>query len=324
MASPNCLACIDASHLDAFGGYPWLEAGLHGDPAEVHKDDPRRDGIGGFEMHLMRNGYLPIRLAELSPEQLQRTGLLVSISPSRACSEDETAAIHKFLEGGGIWVCMVGADRCEPINAALAAFGLSVPPTHLGAVPADAERPAISRVTRRYVHVDDYDAYAVFDSAWPVLCENADVETLIQGQGEPPVAVSVAVGKGRIILIGDRLFAANRNLENEEGTIVNGVRENAAFWRWLIVWARDRQDWPPPNIPLPEAPAEDEDDADAAAPEPPAANAPAEKPLPGKTDAGKTGAGKTGAGKTAAGKGLGAARLLGTRPKAVPGKEATP
>jgi hypothetical protein len=341
VATPNCLACIDAAHLDAFGGYPWLDVGLHGEPMPVSKDDPRRNGIGGLEMHLMRNGYLPIRLAEVTAEQLQRTGLLVSIAPSRAYSEVEQIAIKQFLDDGGIWVCMAGADRCGPINDALSAYKLSVLPTQLGAVGAEVELPAIDRVALRYLRMDDYDAYAVFDSAWPVRSGNEASEVLIEGPERPPVGVTLAVGKGRIILIGDRFFAANRNLESEEGTIVQQVRENAAFWRWLFARFRDKQTWTPPNIPLPKPGEEDEDDsgnaADAEAsagklpsgkapaakgpsPKGPAENAAAEKSATEKSTTEKSPPGKAAGGKTPAGKGLGASRLLGSRPKTTPDK----
>ena len=127
ITTPNSLACIDASHLEAYSGYPWLETGLAGlGDTEVEDDDDlrfrrlRRDcGIGGLELNLMRNGYLPIRVTELSAEQLQRAGLLISIAPARAYSAGERKAIKDFLNDGGTWICMAGADRAGPINRAL-------------------------------------------------------------------------------------------------------------------------------------------------------------------------------------------------------------
>ena len=138
--SPNCLACIDASHLESYRGYPWLETGLAGeDPSEVSEDEDslptrrlwRDTGIGGLELNLMRNGYLPIRIPQLTAEQLRRAGLLVSIAPARAYSAGEQKAIRDFVRRGGIWVAMVGADRSGPINRALADFELRVPPSSL-------------------------------------------------------------------------------------------------------------------------------------------------------------------------------------------------
>lgn len=63
--SPNNLAYIDTSHLEANSGESW-----------------RPDGIGGFILTLMRNGYLTLSLPELTAERLVRSDLLVSVVPS--------------------------------------------------------------------------------------------------------------------------------------------------------------------------------------------------------------------------------------------------
>ncbi|HTY08367.1 MAG TPA: DUF4350 domain-containing protein, partial [Candidatus Edwardsbacteria bacterium] len=68
-AKPNNLAYIDASHLGAFSGESW-----------------RPDGIGGLALTLMRSGYLTLDLPELTPQRLERAGLLISIAPARAFS----------------------------------------------------------------------------------------------------------------------------------------------------------------------------------------------------------------------------------------------
>ena len=315
VTSPNCLACIDASHLEAYRGYPWMESGLRrADLKDVPADDPRfgrlgRDtGIGGLEMNLMRNGYLPIRISELTDEQLQRAGLFVSIAPSRAYSGDQQKALKAYLDRGGIWVCMVGGDRSGPINDTLSAFGLSVPPAHLRTGEKGVEPLATAHAPSPYFQADKYDARLMFDSAWPVKCDNENSEVVAGGVGKSPAAVSVGVGKGRIVLIGDSLFAANRNLENEVGLPWDGVRENAAFWRWLIARLRDRQDWLPPDIPLSKAETDDEEDADLHG-DVPAARAPAAKAPAAKGPAAKTPA---------------APKTPRAKPKTAPGKEARP
>jgi len=63
--SPNNLAYIDTSHLEANSGESW-----------------RPDGIGGFILTLMRNGYLTLSLPELTAKRLARSDLLVSVAPS--------------------------------------------------------------------------------------------------------------------------------------------------------------------------------------------------------------------------------------------------
>ncbi len=294
--SPNCVACIDASHLDAFSGLPWLETGLAGlHLADVPEDDPRLkrlqwdDGIAGLELNLMRNGCLPIRIGELTHEQLKRAGMLISIAPSRDYSAGEQKAVRAFLERGGIWICTAGADRAGPMNRILAGFGLSVPPSHLPMGAKGVEPTPIGHRWTPYLNLEKYRAYVIFDSAWPIRCSAENAEVLARGDGDVPIVVSVRVGEGAIVLIGDGGFATNKNLENDAGLVVDGVRENAAFWRWLIARLRDRQDWVPPELPPPKSEADDEAGGKAVQAEktqarklPPNASKTAPKPAPGK------------------------------------------
>jgi len=267
-ASPNCLACIDASHLESYRGDPWIESGLAGvKPENVSEDDPRwkrlgRDsGIGGLELNLMRNGYLPIRIAELTDEQLQRAGMLVSIAPARPYSAGEQKAIKDFLSRGGIWVCMVGADRAGPLNQALEEYDLRVPPSPLPVAEKGYDPTPSPHEHRRrvYFNLPEGPACAVLFSAWPVECSAEGSEVLLRNEANQPVAVSVPVGEGTIVLIGDSDFAINRNLENDAGLLIEPVRENTAFWRWLIARVRDGQDWVPPYVPPPKADSDEEE-----------------------------------------------------------------
>ncbi|MGA2798960.1 MAG: DUF4350 domain-containing protein, partial [Thermoguttaceae bacterium] len=58
--TPNNLAYIDTSHLEAFSSDLWNDY-----------------GIAGFTRVLMRSGFLPLRISELTAERLERAGLLV-------------------------------------------------------------------------------------------------------------------------------------------------------------------------------------------------------------------------------------------------------
>ena len=261
-ASPNRLACIDASHLESYRGDPWIESGLAGvKPENVAEDDSRwkrlgRDsGIGGLELNLMRNGYLPIRIAELTDDQLQRAGMLISIAPARPYSARQRSAIRRFLNGGGIWVCMVGADRAGPLNQALAEYDLRVPPSPLPVGEKGYDPTPSPHVYRRRAYFDlpEGPACVVLYSAWPVECSAEGAQVLVENENGQPVAVSVPVGEGMIVLIGDSDFAINHNLENDAGLMIEPVQENTAFWRWLIAKVRDRQEWVPPYVPPPKA-----------------------------------------------------------------------
>ncbi|MGQ9576084.1 MAG: DUF4350 domain-containing protein [Thermoguttaceae bacterium] len=256
--SPNNVACIDASHLEAYSGAAWLKSGLAGlKLTEIAEGDPRlpllgRDcGIGGLELNLMRNGYLPIRLRRWSEAQLKRAGMLVSIAPARPFSASQKGMLKDFVQRGGIWVCMVGADRAGPINPVLAEFGLHVPLTGLPMGAKQLEPLPIGHKRTVFSDQKTYQCYALLDAGWPVEALNETVEGIAQGDGPTWVILAARVGKGTVILIGDSGFAWNRNLENDAGLAIDGVRENAAFWRWLIARFRDRQDWVPPEIPFP-------------------------------------------------------------------------
>ena len=93
---------------------------------------------------------------------------------------------------------------------------------------AGAEPIPIGHVLTPYVDLGRYRAHAVFDSAWPVK-GGEEGQVVVRATASRPVVVSVPVGKGQVVLIGDTLFAANRNLENDAGLHLDRVRENAAF-----------------------------------------------------------------------------------------------
>ena len=98
--TPNNLAYIDASHLEAYS-----------------RESLRADGRHGPGMNLMRNGYLTLMLPELTTERLAARRLLVSVAPcgnSRRRSED----IKDFVRSGGVFVSTVGHDRPAPAEAA--------------------------------------------------------------------------------------------------------------------------------------------------------------------------------------------------------------
>ena len=62
-------------------------------------------------------------------------------------------------------------------------------------------------------------------------------------------------GKGIVVGIADTGFAMNKNLERIDGAPIEGMRENAIFWRWLLSMLERRDHvWVPPEpeiLPLP-------------------------------------------------------------------------
>ncbi len=132
--------------------------------------------------------------------------------------------------------------------------------------------------------------YVRFNAAWPVTCKAPDAEIIAEGIADRPfdatagtfrmegnvflpVIIVRPVGKGKMVVIGDTDFASNKNLENKDGTPIEGLRENADFWRWFLAKLRGLPEWKPPSTqptqpaPAPEMPAPNAPGPDAAPPQ---------------------------------------------------------
>jgi len=242
--SPNHLAYIDASHLEAYSGESW-----------------RLEGIGGLALTLMRNGYLALALTELTSESLERAGLLISIAPARAFSESEIDAITEFVNDGGLLIMTTGYDDAQTSTSLLEQFGF-------GFGRDETLEPApLGHFKSPYLESDDHRVYVRFHAAWPVRCDDPNAQAIAYGRDNEPVAILRHVGAGKVLLVGDTGFAMNKNLEQENGQPFEGLRENADFWRWLITVLRDEPMWLPPALqspsdteraePVPSEPAEE-------------------------------------------------------------------
>ncbi len=243
-ASPNNLAYIDASHLEACSGESW-----------------RPDGTGGLALTLMRNGYLTLALPELTSPRLEKAGLLISIAPARPFSPAQIEAITKFVNDGGLFVMNVGYDDARASAPLLTQFGF-------GFGQDDALEPApLGHFKSPYLESDSHRVYVRFHAAWPLRCTDPNAQIIAYGRDNRPVAILRRIGAGKVVLVGDTSFAMNKNLEQESGQPFEGLRENADFWRWLIALARDETMWIPPalqsvpntgnNNPVPNVPAEE-------------------------------------------------------------------
>jgi len=216
-SSGNFLACIDASHLDAYSG-----------------DDWQPDGIAGLRLMLMRNGYLPIVVPRLTGGQLDRAGLLISIAPSRAFSAAEREAVRRFVRRGGVWIVMAGADRAGSVAPLLAEFGVTIPRSPLAAGESGEEPLPMGCYRVAYGEEGKDRREVCFQAGWPVECSAERAEVLVWGFDGLSTVVAVPVQNGTVVVIGDSEFALNRNLESPDGELSEGGRENARFWQWLL------------------------------------------------------------------------------------------
>ena len=111
-------------------------------------------------------------------------------------------------------------------------------------------------------------AFVRFHAGWPVRCNDPAAEVIAEGLADRPfdpaggmgafpmtgnvllpVIVARPVGKGKMVVIGDTDFAGNVNLENKDGTPIEGLRENSDFWRWFLAKLRGLPPWNPNRHP---------------------------------------------------------------------------
>ena len=206
----NRLAYIDASHLEAYSRQDW---GF--------------DALNGLALNLMRNGFLPLMLHELTAERLDRAGMVVSIAPARGFSGRERWLVQQFVERGGLWVSMVGAEQARARRRLLADLGLRVPHSPVATVEDQWEPEPFGRGRAEYLEVEGeqgepYRVSVRFFAGWPVESLTDDAEVLAYGRNklrvvtsdtELPVILTRTIGRGRVVLIGDTSFAMNKNLE---------------------------------------------------------------------------------------------------------------
>jgi hypothetical protein len=243
----NKLAYIDHAHLGAFS-----------------EESNRPDGLFGFEYALMRDDYLVLSLYDLTYERLSRAGVFASLGPQRAFSAAEREAIRRFVEEGGIFILTAGYERSAASRELLEDFQFTVGATPPGVLQDTEPAPLGHFKDPYYIVPGDYEASVRFRAAWPIHSDDPAAKKIAHGIADRsfdpvagsfrmdgrirvPVIIVRNVGKGKLVVIGDTEFATNKNLENEDGSPIEGLRENADFWRWLIPKLRGTTPWYPPK-----------------------------------------------------------------------------
>lgn len=229
-ASPNNVAYIDASHVEAYCDEPW-----------------GRDGIDGLFLTLMRNGYLPLMASDLGADRLEKSAVLISIAPARPFSTSQRRTVREFVEAGGIFIWTVGAEHAEPSQPLLGDFGFGVSPAHLRAGKNLAESEPAGCVRPVYLDLPDRQASVMLFAGWPIRYPAEDARALAYGDDDLPLVAIGYFGEGAVILIGDSCFAMNKNLERVDGELLFGLHDNPDFWRWMVGYLTDRPEWIPPE-----------------------------------------------------------------------------
>jgi hypothetical protein len=221
-ASAGRLAYIDASHLPAYSDAQWAF-----------------DGVNGLALTLMRSGYLTLTLPEFSRERLERAAIFVAVAPARKFNAAQRRQLFEFVERGGTFFCLVGAEESAPSASLLAEFGIRVPPSPVPTTGRWREPEPSGHVRAVYGDTGTNglqagQALVQFFAAWPVATDGDDAEILVAAPNGQPIVVSRRIGLGRIVVIGDTGFALNKNLEYVGGEPFDGRYDNADFWRWLL------------------------------------------------------------------------------------------
>ncbi|MHC4176743.1 MAG: DUF4350 domain-containing protein, partial [Planctomycetota bacterium] len=183
------LACIDASHLEAYSTDTWGEF-----------------GIAGLSRALMRTGYLPLLLPALTEERLEHAELLISIGPARRFSAAEHKAVQDFVESGGTFVCMAGAHESAGSRELLADFDLRVPPSPVPPSADVREPEPLGPFSQNIQHKGSIISMRSF-AAWKVEhgMKEGWTEWVLGSDGpiKEPFVVSRSVGRGIVVVIGD-------------------------------------------------------------------------------------------------------------------------
>ena len=224
------IAYIDASHLEASSGELWAD-----------------DGIAGLALTLIRNGYLPLLLPEITSERLGPADLLISIGPAREFSETERRSVRNWVEAGGTFLCMAGAERSAAVAPLLEDFDFGVPPSPLPAGAEAREPKPLGFFSGSYLDTGQHRPKVFFYAGWPISHPSQGTEVLARDVNRMPVMAVGRAGNGTIILVGDTGFAMNKNLESVWGRPFFGRYDNAQFWRWLFSALAGGPEW----IPLP-------------------------------------------------------------------------
>ena len=226
------IVCIDGSHVEAYNDFNWSY-----------------DGIAGLKLTLMRNGYLPLVLPELTAERLAGAEMLFSIAPGRAFSEAERKAVAEFVSAGGTLVVTAGAERAGPVNSLLDEFGFGVPTSPVTSGEKRGDPAPLGHLRCWYPHGGQWQAGLLLYAGWPIEFPVFGLTNVIArgpGPDNLPVIATGTFGDGVVLVVGDTGFVMNKNLEYMSGQPFDGGYENAHFWRWLIAEMTDRAEWIPP------------------------------------------------------------------------------
>jgi hypothetical protein len=214
--TPGSLAYIDTSHLEAFSSDLWNDY-----------------GIAGFTRVLMRSGFLPLRLPEISAEHLERAKVLVLMAPARQFSDEDKATVRKFVEEGGTLIILNGAEDVRASADLLKEFQFNIDPSPVGPREAIREPDPLGALALNFLQDKNTKYVVQFFAAWPIEKLPDAYKIYIVDKIDDvtwPVVAKTPVGQGMVLVVADTYFAINQNLESA----ANEFPSNMKFWRMLL------------------------------------------------------------------------------------------
>jgi hypothetical protein len=190
------LAILDFSHQPNASKHSAMDNGLH--------------GVG---INLLRHGKLPVAMNEWDPALLDHARYFILNAPRRPVTGGERRDLMRFMERGGTLIVGCGYLDAAGSRELLEPLGLEISGTPLGRF---FDRPAFGQPVS-------------FMSAWALAKVPKDAKILC-ASADWPLMVSVPVGKGELVLIGDSEFLHNRNVEGHK----NHDPANTAFLKNLF------------------------------------------------------------------------------------------
>jgi hypothetical protein len=195
--SRDHLAVIDFSHQPNASKHSAMDTGLH-----------------GVSINLLRHGLMPIDVNDWSPATLDLARYVILNAPRRPIAPGERRDLMRFMERGGVVLLGCGYLDAGGSRSLLEPLGCRIGNTPLGRF---FDRPAFGQPVS-------------FMSAWPLDKVPANAKVLCATPDNAALMVSVPVGKGQLVIIGDSEFLHNRNVEGHK----NHDPANTAFLKNLF------------------------------------------------------------------------------------------
>ena len=182
------------------------------------------DGLGGLKLTLMRNGYVPCMLPEVTPERLSRAAMLISIAPAREFTAAERQTVRQFVEDGGLLIAMAARTtpgrptRCCKTSTPRARTFRS----RRRRRPSDEETENLPLGCGHWTYLNNSAGFKndlMCHAGWPIRCP-ADLSKRsfwVEVDSQRTLAAMMPVGRGKVFVIGDTAFAMNKNLEHATG-----------------------------------------------------------------------------------------------------------